>query len=90
MSTLWIASLDYGTYSGWQSAGCATQEQAIHALEAAKTLMSAVWHNIRNERIDATCTTCGAVYKRRCSSGLMRQHIANFARVHLHRDPLNP
>jgi hypothetical protein len=24
-----------------------------------------------------------------CSSGLFRQHIATFGRVHLHRDPLN-
>jgi hypothetical protein len=39
--------------------------------------------------VGATCGTCGAVFKRMCSSGLMRHWICTFARVHLHRDPLN-
>jgi hypothetical protein len=40
--------------------------------------------------VEARCETCGATFKRRCSSGLMRQHIAKFALVHLHRGPLDP
>jgi hypothetical protein len=56
---LWVASLDYGVYSGWASAGFHTKEEAITALESAKRNMESAWQNIRNERIDTTCTTCG-------------------------------
>lgn len=38
--------------------------------------------------VGAKCTVCGESFKKMCLSGLMRQHIAVFARVHLHRDPL--
>ncbi len=39
----------------------------------------------------AKCTTCGESYgPLKCSSGLVRQHIARFALLHLHRDPLAP
>lgn len=38
--------------------------------------------------VGATCETCKAVFKRRCASGMMRQHIARFAMAHLHRGPL--
>ena len=56
---LWVASLDYGVYSGWASGGLKTQEEAIAALENAKRDMESAWQNIRNERIDTTCTLCG-------------------------------
>jgi len=38
--------------------------------------------------VEATCTFqgCGATFKRQCSSGLMKRHIANFAMNHVHRD----
>ena len=39
--------------------------------------------------VGATCTTCGETFKRMCMSGLMRNWIATFARVHLHRNPLD-
>ena len=30
---------------------------------------------------------CGAEWRTACSTGAVRQHIARFAAVHLHRDP---
>lgn len=38
--------------------------------------------------VEAKCEHpgCGATFKRRCSSGLVQEHIARFATVHLHRD----
>lgn len=36
----------------------------------------------------AKCRICGATFKKMCLSGMFRTHIANFATVHLHRDPL--
>lgn len=40
--------------------------------------------------VGAKCTTCGETFQRKCSSGLFREWIARFARVHLHRSPLEP
>ncbi|GAC1459817.1 MAG: hypothetical protein PVSMB8_15250 [Vulcanimicrobiaceae bacterium] len=40
------------------------------------------------QRIEATCSTCGATWKGGCLTGMVREHIARFAYVHLHRDPL--
>ena len=34
------------------------------------------------------CEVCNHKWQTKCSSGVVRQHISNFARVHLHRDPL--
>lgn len=39
--------------------------------------------------VGATCTTCHTDFKRTCSSGMMRQHIANFAIAHVHRHPFD-
>lgn len=38
--------------------------------------------------VEARCEHpgCGGAFKRRCSSGLVQEHIARFATVHLHRD----
>jgi len=38
--------------------------------------------------VEARCehAGCGGTFKRRCSSGLVQEHIARFATVHLHRD----
>jgi hypothetical protein len=36
--------------------------------------------------VEAACSECGATYQRTCTSGLMRDHIARFALVHVHRD----
>jgi len=40
--------------------------------------------------VEALCTWpgCGAVFRARCLTGRTREHIHNFAIVHLHRDPL--
>ena len=37
--------------------------------------------------VGAECTICGQKFRRMCLSGLFRQHIANFALVHAHKDP---
>lgn len=34
--------------------------------------------------VGATCGVCKDSFKRLCLSGLMRQHIVNFARAHAH------
>jgi hypothetical protein len=33
--------------------------------------------------VEAVCTVCGATFQRKCSSGLMREHIKRFALVHM-------
>jgi hypothetical protein len=38
--------------------------------------------------VGARCGQCGATFKRMCASGLVREWIARFAKVHLHRDPM--
>lgn len=41
------------------------------------------------QRVSAMCRQCGAEWGPvTCTSGMVRQHIATFARVHLHRDAL--
>lgn len=40
------------------------------------------------QKIDARCGTCGAIFHRTCSSGLVREHVNRFATLHVHRDPL--
>lgn len=44
------------------------------------------------QRVEATCSFagCGAVFKRACTSGRVRELITTFATVHLHRDPFSP
>ncbi|MGA7120384.1 MAG: hypothetical protein WBY94_09820 [Polyangiaceae bacterium] len=39
--------------------------------------------------VGAECGICGAAFKRKCKSGLMREWISRFAIAHLHRDPLS-
>ena len=39
--------------------------------------------------VEATCSNCGAVFKRKCTSGMVRQLIHTFATVHLHRHCLS-
>lgn len=34
------------------------------------------------QMIEATCTGCGAVFKRTCTSGLVKSHVLRFAHVH--------
>ena len=52
------------------------------------------WYTDRDEdgegEVGAECTKCLGSFKRKCTSGLMRQHISNFARSHIHRNPLDP
>jgi hypothetical protein len=36
----------------------------------------------------ARCLVCGETFTKLCASGLFRKHISNFAKIHLHRDPL--
>lgn len=41
--------------------------------------------------VSAKCSVCGAEYgPRKCDTGLVRNHIANFALAHAHRDHFNP
>lgn len=40
------------------------------------------------QQVFCKCEVCGHQWQTKCSSGLVRQHISTFARVHLHRDPL--
>jgi hypothetical protein len=42
------------------------------------------------QRVHAVCDECKAEFRTTCASGMVRAHIATFARVHLHRDPLAP
>lgn len=37
--------------------------------------------------VEATCTLCGEAYAYSCDSGRVRERIANFALLHLHRTP---
>lgn len=39
--------------------------------------------------VGATCTMCGETFERKCMSGAMREWIARFSRIHLHRHPLD-
>jgi hypothetical protein len=41
------------------------------------------------QRIEMTCSVCKDTARRSCTSGQVRQHIATFARMHLHRSPLD-
>lgn len=34
------------------------------------------------QRVEAECKHCKAIYKRACTSGLVRQHVLRFAHVH--------
>ena len=38
--------------------------------------------------VRCACESCGATWEVSCTSGLVRQKVAQFALVHLHRDPL--
>jgi hypothetical protein len=39
------------------------------------------------QKISIQCQICGATWQVICTSGLVRSHISNFAKSHLHRDP---
>lgn len=39
--------------------------------------------------VHARCGICGEEMRRPCDSGRVRMHVANFALLHLHRDPLS-
>lgn len=40
------------------------------------------------QRVEARCEVCGQEWKGWCTSGHVRDKVATFARLHLHRDPL--
>lgn len=40
------------------------------------------------QRVECTCTKCGAKWQTDCSSGQVRGHIAKFGVVHAHSDPI--
>lgn len=40
------------------------------------------------QRVEASCSRCGATWQGRCLSGQVRSHIARFSVVHLHRDTM--
>jgi len=40
------------------------------------------------QRIECSCAKCGARWKGECLTGAVRKHIARFASVHAHVDPL--
>jgi hypothetical protein len=41
------------------------------------------------QKVEMTCSQCGASWKTVCTSGLVHGHIQKFALVHLHRDVFN-
>lgn len=41
-------------------------------------------HMHEEQQVEAKCNHCGAEYKRPCSSGHVKEHIARFAAVHAH------
>lgn len=43
------------------------------------------------QQVEARCTFsgCETAWRTSCQSGRVRDHIATFAKVHLHRDPLS-
>lgn len=40
------------------------------------------------QRVECHCEKCGARWVAACTSGSVRSHIAKFAAVHAHKDPL--
>lgn len=40
------------------------------------------------QTVKMECTVCGTKWATVCSTGQVRTHIARFASLHLHRDPL--
>lgn len=40
------------------------------------------------QRVDIRCGSCGSTHRVVCRTGHVREHVATFARVHAHRDPL--
>ncbi len=40
------------------------------------------------QKIEMTCQICKAEHRAECPSGRVRDHIARFGSLHLHRDPL--
>jgi len=38
--------------------------------------------------VHAKCGKCGEEMRRPCDSGAVRKHVADFARLHLHKEPL--
>ncbi len=38
------------------------------------------------QRYVVTCAACGAEHRGECASGMVRDHIATFARVHVHAE----
>ncbi len=43
-----------------------------------------------DQKFSIMCHTCGTSYKGTCTSGMVRNHVVNFALAHTHKDPLNP
>ena len=41
------------------------------------------------QKVEVHCENCGKRYKAECLQGQPRQHIARFANIHLHRNPMN-
>ncbi len=40
------------------------------------------------QRIDILCRQCGVSHVVFCQTGNVREHVAIFARIHAHRDPM--
>lgn len=40
------------------------------------------------QRVNMRCATCGATWRVDCYSGMVKQHVQNFALAHAHRDAL--
>lgn len=45
-------------------------------------------HDPQTVEVRCTFGGCEATWRTTCQSGHVREHIATFARLHLHRDPL--
>lgn len=42
----------------------------------------------QEQRIEIVCNECKATWRVDCRSGMVKQHVQNFALSHAHRDPL--
>lgn len=42
------------------------------------------------QKVTMECTSCAVTWQTMCATGNVRSHIAKFARLHLHRDVLDP
>lgn len=46
-------------------------------------------HRPEPQRFEAHCTHCGQKWGGPCMTGAVKSHIARFAAMHLHRDPMH-